>query len=94
VSRSNAIIPNEISKAICNAMNGYDIGILGFCLDFRSDAEGIPIFYLKPYHGNDEIIDRKDVDNQIVFVYLVVKESIKNKNYATLIPLNDEAGSF
>lgn len=98
VSRSDVTIPNDISKAIVQSMDGYDIGILGFCYDLRdADPEGqrYPILYPRLYHGpGNDIIGKKDTGNQVVCVYLVVKNSVNNKNGATLIPLNDENGSF
>ena len=97
VSRSDATIPNDISKAIVQSMDGYDIGLFGFCYDLRdADPEGqlYPILFPRLYHGSDyEVIGKKDTGNQVVCIYLVIKDS-DNPNSAILIPMNDKDGSF
>jgi hypothetical protein len=78
-------------------MDGYDIGLFGFCYDLRdADPEGqlYPILFPRLYHGSDyEVIGKKDTGNQVVCIYLVIKDS-DNPNSAILIPMNDKDGSF
>lgn len=83
--RSDVNMPNDITRGILSALGDNDFGILGVLID----PTNTNYVFLSLTQGSESLAWKYATTAQILFTYLVFKQSENNKNYAILVPISN-----
>lgn len=87
VWEENISIPNAITRAILSALGDNDFGVLGVLMHENDRMNRL-------IQGNTTLFATEDGNSQVLFTYLVFRQTDKNNNYAILVPFDKGLKSY